>query len=66
MKFDKSPKSPLKASRRTVLAGMAATGAATMLPRASRAAGGKVVVGTWGGDYQNLQQKHVVAPIMDN
>src|SRR5229473_1735808 len=52
-------------SRRTVLKGVAAAGAAAMLPRVSRAAGGKVIVGTWGGDYQNLQQKHVVAPIMD-
>src|SRR6266436_524797 len=52
-------------SRRTVLKGVAAAGAAAMLPRASRAADGKVVVGTWGGDYQNLQQKHVVAPILD-
>src|SRR5258708_36999976 len=66
MKSDNSLKSLLKApSRRAVLTGMAATGAASMLPRASRAAGGKVIVGTWGGDYQNLQQKHVVAPIMD-
>src|SRR5216683_119386 len=52
-------------SRRTVLKGVAAAGAATVLPRASRAAGGKVIVGTWGDDHQNLQQKHVVAPIMD-
>ncbi len=52
-------------SRRTVLQGLTATGAASLLPYPSRAAGGRVVVGTWGGDYQNLQQKHVVAPIMD-
>ncbi len=52
-------------SRRTVMKGIAAAGSATVLPRPSRAADGKVVVGTWGGDYQNLQQKHVVAPIMD-
>src|SRR5260221_10106946 len=66
MKADKSMKFLTKSpTRRTVMKGIAAAGAATMLPRASRAAGGKVVVGTWGGDYQNLQQKHVVAPIMD-
>jgi len=66
MKADKSMKLLTKSpSRRTVMKSIAAAGAATMLPRASRAAGGKVVVGTWGGDYQNLQQKHVVAPIMD-
>lgn len=26
--------------------------------------GGQVVVGTWGGDYQNLQQEHVVDVVM--
>jgi putative spermidine/putrescine transport system substrate-binding protein len=67
MKVDKSMKSLIKSpSRRTIVKGIAAVGAATMLPRPSRAAGGKVIVGTWGGDYQNLQQKHVVAPIMDS
>ncbi|MBV9521403.1 MAG: ABC transporter substrate-binding protein [Alphaproteobacteria bacterium] len=55
------PKSP---SRRRVLQGIAAAGAASLLPLPSRAAGGRVVVGTWGGDYQNLQQEHIVAPIV--
>lgn len=32
-------------------------------PRPARAAG-QVVVGTWGGDYQTLQQQYVVDPIM--
>lgn len=30
----------------------------------ARAASGQVVVGTWGGDYQNLQQQHIADPIM--
>ena len=30
----------------------------------AQAATGRVVVGTWGGDYQNLQQVNVVDPIM--
>jgi putative spermidine/putrescine transport system substrate-binding protein len=65
MKSDKTLNSLIKIpSRRTVMKGIAAAGAATMLPNPSFAAG-KVIVGTWGGDYQNLQQKHVVAPIID-
>lgn len=28
------------------------------------AASGQVVVGTWGGDYQNLQQRNIVDPIV--
>ena len=53
----------LQPTRRKVLTGMAAAGAAGLLPRPSRAAG-KVIVGTWGGDYQNLLQEHVAAPIL--
>ena len=51
-------------SRRAILKGVAAAGAVAALPRPSRAAGGRVIVGTWGGDYQNLQQQYVVAPIV--
>jgi putative spermidine/putrescine transport system substrate-binding protein len=66
MKSDNILQSWRKApSRRTVMKGIAAASAATMLPRPSLAAGGRVVVGTWGGDYQNLQQEHVVVPIME-
>src|ERR1700675_755929 len=54
----------LTPTRRKVLTGMAAAGAATLLPRKSRAAAGKVVVGTWGGDYQNLLQANIAAPLL--
>jgi putative spermidine/putrescine transport system substrate-binding protein len=48
-------------SRREFVAGAGALtlgGAAGWRP--AQAAGGKVVVGTWGGDYQNLQTQHVL------
>jgi putative spermidine/putrescine transport system substrate-binding protein len=32
--------------------------------RGAAAASGQAVVGTWGGDYQNLQQQHIVEPIL--
>jgi putative spermidine/putrescine transport system substrate-binding protein len=46
-------------SRRRFIQGAAAGTAATLLPRRASAAG-KCVVGTWGGDYQNLIQKNIV------
>jgi putative spermidine/putrescine transport system substrate-binding protein len=33
-------------------------------PRRAAAGGGQVVVGTWGGDYQNLLQAHVAEQVM--
>ena len=33
------------------------------VPRA-HAATGPVVVGTWGGDYQNLMQKYIADPLL--
>jgi putative spermidine/putrescine transport system substrate-binding protein len=55
--------------RRTVVIGGAVIAAAAaagigipLLNKPKR--GGNVVVGTWGGDYQNLQQEHIVAPIV--
>jgi putative spermidine/putrescine transport system substrate-binding protein len=44
------------------LGAAAITGA--MGSRGASAASGQVVVGTWGGDYQNLQQQHIADPIM--
>jgi putative spermidine/putrescine transport system substrate-binding protein len=32
--------------------------------RNAHAASGQIVVGTWGGDYQNLQQQHIAEPIL--
>lgn len=65
MESTHSKKSPLLTpTRRKVLTGIAAAGAATLLPRKSRAAAGKVIVGTWGGDYQNLLQANIAAPLL--
>lgn len=35
-----------------------------MEARNAFAASGQAVVGTWGGDYQNLQQQHIADPIL--
>jgi putative spermidine/putrescine transport system substrate-binding protein len=32
--------------------------------RGANAASGQVIVGTWGGDYQSLQQQHIVDPLV--
>ncbi len=57
-------KPSLLLTRRRLLQGSAAAGiAATVAPRRARAAG-KVIVGTWGGDYQNLIQKNIAAPLL--
>lgn len=54
-------------SRRQFNAMLGAGAAATLtgLP-AARAQSGRVVVGTWGGDYQNFQQNYVVGPVLGN
>src|SRR5262249_30559610 len=52
-------------SRRGFLQATALTGAAAAVgARSAHAAGGKIVVGTWGGDYQNLIQKNISAPLL--
>ena len=52
-------------SRRTVLAGAAAVaGAGTLAGRAHAQSKGKIVVGTWGGDYARLLDKNIDKPIM--
>lgn len=63
----RSPKTKSRAvlSRRGFLHATALAGAAAAIgSRSARAAGGKVVVGTWGGDYQNLIQKNIAAPLL--
>lgn len=51
--------------RRSLLAAPLLAGAAGLLPpRRADAASGRVVVGTWGGDYANLLQANVGDPLM--
>ena len=54
---------PIELNRRSFNIGLgtALAGAST---GAAQAASGQVVVGTWGGDYQNLQQQNIVDPIV--
>jgi putative spermidine/putrescine transport system substrate-binding protein len=56
----------LQPNRRQVLAGAAAAGAAaSAFPGAARAQSkGRVVVGTWGGDYARLLNKNIEQPIL--
>jgi putative spermidine/putrescine transport system substrate-binding protein len=52
-------------SRRDVLIGAAALAGTASLPRtASSQSKGRVVVGTWGGDYARLLNKNIEAPIL--
>src|SRR3954451_2213562 len=52
-------------SRRETLLGAAALAGAASLPRAASAQGkGRIVVGTWGGDYARLLNKNVETPIL--
>lgn len=50
-------------NRRLFNIGLGATALAGAGAVPARAASGQVVVGTWGGDYQNLQQQNIVDPI---
>lgn len=56
----------IKPDRRKFLAGAAAAGASlSALPREARAQSkGRVVVGTWGGDYARLLNKNIEQPIL--
>jgi putative spermidine/putrescine transport system substrate-binding protein len=52
-------------SRREVLLGAAALAGAAGLPRqASAQAKGRIVVGTWGGDYARLLNKDIETPLL--
>jgi len=52
-------------SRREVLLGAAAIAGTAYLPRAASAeTKGRIVVGTWGGDYARLLNKNIEAPIL--
>ena len=51
-------------SRRSILAGLAAAPALAM-PHVARAQSkGRIVVGTWGGDYARLLTKNIEQPIL--
>jgi putative spermidine/putrescine transport system substrate-binding protein len=49
--------------RRALLGTAAATAAAALAPRQARAAG-RVVIGTWGGDYAELLTRNVEKPLL--
>src|SRR5881394_136622 len=52
-------------SRREVLLGAAALAGTVSLPRAASAQEkGRIVVGTWGGDYARLLHKNIEVPIL--
>jgi putative spermidine/putrescine transport system substrate-binding protein len=52
-------------SRREVLLGAAALAGAASLPRQAAAqAKGRIVVGTWGGDYARLLNKNIEQPLL--
>src|SRR5580692_3081492 len=52
-------------SRRDVLLGAAALAGAVTLPRKALAdTKGRIVVGTWGGDYARLLNKNIEVPIL--
>jgi putative spermidine/putrescine transport system substrate-binding protein len=52
-------------SRREVLLGAAALAGAAALPRPAAAqAKGRIVVGTWGGDYARLLNKNIEVPLL--
>lgn len=40
--------------------------ASTAVPAFAQGGSGRVVIGTWGGDYQNLQQKHITDTVLKN
>ncbi|MBE9640322.1 extracellular solute-binding protein [Salipiger mangrovisoli] len=51
-------------NRRHLMMGMAAGAASLAAPSISRAAGGRVVVGTWGGDYGRLLNENIEQPFL--
>jgi putative spermidine/putrescine transport system substrate-binding protein len=56
---------PITRRQFTHLSGVAlASAALAPSARQAQAAGGQVVVGTWGGDYKNLLEAHVAAQVM--
>lgn len=56
----------LNTTRRKFLVGAAAGTAALSLPISARAQSGRVIVGTWGGDYAKLLEDEVAPRIMQS
>jgi putative spermidine/putrescine transport system substrate-binding protein len=57
--------SKIRPNRRQIIAGAAGGLAASLLPAgASAQSKGKIVVGTWGGDYARLLNKNIEQPIL--
>lgn len=55
----------IEPNRRQIIAGAAGGFAASLLPFAARAQSkGKIVIGTWGGDYARLLNKNIEQPIL--
>ena len=54
----------LKITRRHALAGLGAVALPAIITSETRAQGGRVVVGTWGGDYARLLAKNIEDPIL--
>lgn len=54
----------LKITRRHALVGLSAVAMPAILTTGARAQGGRVVVGTWGGDYARLLAKNIDDPIL--
>jgi putative spermidine/putrescine transport system substrate-binding protein len=51
-------------SRRTALKGLGAVALPAFLHGKARAEGGRVVIGTWGGDYARLLAKNIEDPLL--
>ena len=51
-------------SRRGFMKGLAAAGTLSVIAGRRASAGGRVVVGTWGGDYERLLQKDIAVPLL--
>lgn len=68
MRDNRSGRQGMAWSRRQMLktAGLATAGLAmpAIVGRAARAAGGRVVIGTWGGDYGGLLHDNVEVPLL--
>lgn len=63
MNLRKSPELSGGVTRRLFMAGTAAAAGSLAMPALAQSSG-RVVVGTWGGDYQQLLREHIEIPIL--